>query len=388
MEAVELPGEFTRRGGILDVFSADAEAPYRIEFFGDEIESIRQFSPQTQRSLGDLETVEITGARVEQLHPGQDENGSAAAVPYTGHLCDYLAADAWTVLVEPDDLHEQGKHYLERVTDARGLFSNPGVFQQLLRFPNVRESALPAPTIEATCHLRVESIEHFSGDVTKVRDELDSTAAGNRVLIACHNEAECKRLTEVLAAGQLAQSDRLRLVTGRVRAGFRMVDAGVAVLSDHELFHREEARLVLPRRRLESRAIDSFLDLAEGDLVVHVSHGIARYCGMQILENNGRSEEHLILEFREGTRVYVPASKIDLVQKYVGGARTDPELSKLGGTSWQRKKERVEEAVIDMASDMVELQALRQSKPGITYGHDTEWQAEFEAAFGYQETPG
>src|SRR5205814_648101 len=82
-----------------------------------------------------------------------------------------------------------------------------------------------------------------------------------------------------------------------------------------------------------------------------------------------------------------PASKIDLVQKYVGGARTDPELSKFGGTSWQRKKERVEEAVIDMASDMVELQALRQAKPGITYGHDTEWQAEFEAAFGYQETP-
>src|SRR5262249_45907405 len=158
---------------------------------------------------------------------------------------------------------------------------------------------------------------------------------------------------------------------------------GIVVLSDHELFHREEARQVMPRRRLEARAIDSFLDLAEGDLVVHVSHGIARYRGMEILEKNGHREEHLILGFREGTRVFVPASKIDLVQKYVGGARAEPELSKLGGTAWQRKKEKVESAVLDLASEMVELQALREAQPGISYPPDTEWQAEFEATFPY-----
>src|SRR5207237_6616205 len=144
---------------------------------------------------------------------------------------------------------------------------------------------------------------------------------------------------------------------------------------------------VLPRRQLETRAIDSFLDLQEDDLVVHLSHGIARYRGMHELEKNGQREEHLILEFGGGTRVYTPASKIDLVQKYVGGARTDPELSKLGGTSWQRKKDRVEAAVMDMAADMIELQAMRESQPGIGYPRDTEWQAEFEAAFPYQETP-
>ncbi len=394
-EAVELPGEFSRRGGILDVFSPDAEAPYRLEFFGDEIESIRQFSPQTQRSLGQLDEAEITG-----LLPTRSVSEGVH-----GHLCDYLPEDAWTVLVEVEELREQGNHYLERVAEITGLFSVEGVFQQLLRFPSVTVSALPSHSVEATCHLRVESVERFSGEVGKVRDELDAVAAHDVVMIACHNEGECKRLSEVLAAGQLAQSDRLRLVTGRVRAGFRLIEGvgsngsaqSLIVLGGQELFHREEVRQVQPRRRLESRAIDSFLDLVEGDLVVHVGHGIARYCGMQLIEkepnrahkgaDTKHAEEHLILEFAGGVRVYVPASKIDLVQKYVGGAKTEPELSKFGGTSWQNRKARVQEAVMDLASDMIQLQALREAEPGTAFPADSEWQAEFEASFPYQETP-
>jgi transcription-repair coupling factor (superfamily II helicase) len=401
MEAVEVPGEFSRRGGIVDVYSPDAEAPYRIEFVGDAIESIRQFSPQSQRSLGDLQAAEITAH-------GQDLQSDDVR----GHLCDYLPTQAWTMLVETAELEEQGKHYLERIADVRGLFSIPAVFQQLTQFPSIMTSALPFPSMETTCHLRVESVERFSGDVTKVRGELDAAAANDFVLVACHNEAEKKRLSDVLAAGQLAQAERLRLVVGHVHAGFRLVldssvggDAehsagaalrsasrltdvhGLVVLGDHELFHREQAPTLLPRRRLESRAIDSFLELQEDDLVVHLSHGIARYRGMHLLDKNGQTEEHLILEFGGGTRVYVPASKIDLVQKYVGGAKSDPELSKLGGAGWQRRKERVEAAVLDLASEMVELQALRAAQPGIAYPPDTDWQREFEAAFPYEETP-
>jgi transcription-repair coupling factor (superfamily II helicase) len=421
-ESVELPGEFSRRGGIFDVFSPDAEAPYRLEFFGDDIESIRQFSPQTQRSLGSMEEAEITGL------PGR-----SASIDERGHLCDYLPEDAWTVLVEVEELREQGKHYLERVVEEAGLFSIAGVFQHLLRFPSVTVSSLPSPSVEATCHLRVESVERFSGEVGRVRDELDAAAANAVVLIACHNEGECKRLGEVLAAGQLAQSNRLRLVTGSVRAGFRLLEGigstpSLIVLGGHELFHREEVRQIQPRRRVESRAIDSFLDLSEGDLVVHVSHGIARYRGMQVIEKGERGasaprlnergadafrskeqgadafrskeqgadaprsptrnvEEHLILEFAGGVRVYVPTSKIDLVQKYVGGAKTEPELSKYGGTSWQNRKARVQAAVMDLASDMIQLQALREAEAGFAFPNDSDWQAEFEASFPYRETP-
>ncbi len=431
-EAIELPGEFGRRGGILDVFPPDAEAPYRIEFFGDEIESLRSFSPQTQRSLGAADSAEITG-----LHSA-GEDGAAPAL--TGHFCDYLPAGAWVVLVEAADLEEQGRHYHERLIDSTGLYSVQGVFQQLLRFPSAKVSALPSPGVEAACHLRVESVERLSGDVGRIRDELDTVAARDHVLIACENEAEGKRLGEVLAAGQLAQSERLRLVTGRMRAGFRLVtplsprstgvspvktDTGetpvlrgrapsprspkagargeesIVVLGGQELFHRDEVRQVMPRRRLESRAIDSFLDLSEGDLVVHVSHGIARYRGMQLLERSStgstrettapegskHAEEHLVLEFRDGAKLYVPASNIDLVQKYVGGAKSDPELSKLGGTAWQNRKERVEAAVMDLASDMLQLQAVREAQPGSAYPSDTDWQQEFEGAFPYQETP-
>src|SRR5262249_17092156 len=337
----------------------------------------RQFSPESQRSLGDLQAVEITAqyapfaplangvGAVAQTH---NEEVAARLVPFVkpssgrkprpsplaplppgergerlrGHLCDYLPTQSWTMLVEAGDLEEQGKHYLERVADITGLFSVAGVFQQLVAFPSIKVSSMPLDSMEQTCHLRVESVERFSGDVTKVRDELDSAAAGDFVMIACHNEAERKRLGVVLSAGRLAQNGRLQLVVGHAHAGFRLVlgappapalpaplpkgargdICGLVVLGDHELFRREQAPSVLPRRRLESRAIDSFLELQEDELVVHLSHGIARYRGMHLLDKDGLTEEHLILEFAGGTRVYVPASKIDLVQKYVGGAKS------------------------------------------------------------------
>jgi transcription-repair coupling factor (superfamily II helicase) len=384
-DAVELPGEFSRRGGILDIYPPDAEAPYRLEFFGDELESVRQFSAQTQRSLGTVAEVVLLGmgAIAPPLLAGEGAGGRGG--PNRGHLCDYLPAGSWTILVEPGDLREAGRHYLDRVGDVPGLFAVEATFQQLIRFPSVTLSTMPSPTVEAACHLRVESVERFSGDVARVREELRTVAGADQVIVACHNEAECQRLGELLHEGN--DPANIHLVVGQVTSGFRMVDAGLVVLGDHELFRRADVHTAAPRRRVESRAIDSFLDLAEGDLVVHISHGIGRFRGMQLIEKNGHAEEHLCLEFRDGIRLFVPASKIDLVQKYVGGTRTEPELAKLGGTSWQHKKARVEAATLDLASEMVQLQALRDSQPGYSFPPDSDWQREFEGAFPFQETP-
>lgn len=400
VEAVEFPGEFARRGGILDVYPPDSPDPVRVEFFGDEIESLRAFAPGSQRSLE-------ARARVTLL--GIEKDGGSGA---TGTLCDYLPAQSRVVLHEPRDLKEQIRQFRDRVPNPAGLLTPDQTFAALIARPNVVVSALPRPGVEAAVHLRVESVARFSGSVHRVRDELDSVGSGGsaRVLIACQSEAEVHRLTEVLKAGKLAESHHLQLVTGHVRAGFRLVEAATVVLGSHELFHKDllppgAKQQAKSSRTLESRAIDSFLDLNDGDFVVHVAHGIARFRGMKMLAKGARGEgqgasepfeqtvdalaqeENLILEFRDGVFLYVPATRIDLVQRYVGGAHAEPELSKLGGTAWGRKKERVSEAVRDMAADMIQVQAVRQAVPGFAFPPDSEWQREFEAAFPYQETP-
>ena len=138
------------------------------------------------------------------------------------------------------------------------------------------------------------------------------------------------------------------------------------MIGDHELFARAEVRRPVTRRRYESRAIDSFLDLNEGDLVVHVNHGIARYRGLHFVDQSAEhAEETLLLEFAEGTKLYVPIAKIDLVQKYVGGGKADPALSKIGSSTWEKRKKRVAEAVVDLAQELIDIQAQRASSAGL-----------------------
>ena len=182
----------------------------------------------------------------------------------------------------------------------------------------------------------------------------------------------------------MASQNRLHFPIGRLHTGFRLIAEQTVLLSGGELFHRTD--LTRPAQRRLGRAIDSFLELREGDLVVHVAHGVARYRGLELLKNEGRAEEHLKLEFAGRTHVYVPASKVELVQKYVGGTKSRPTLARLGGRTWTRQKEAVERAVTDLAADMLQLQARRAARPGISFARDTEWQEEFDASFPYTET--
>ncbi len=379
VEVVEVAGEFSLRGGILDLFPPDSSEPVRIEFFGDDVESIRPFDPETQRSQDRWPSVTITAL------PPLD----ADHLDDFGHVTEFLPEGVWVALVEPNDLREEGRHYFARIEETRGLYPVDATFQRLLKLPSVTLATLAADSLETSCHLRIESVEHFSGELNKVKAELDSASSGDRVLIACHNAGEVERLREVFAETAMARSGRLELTVGRIRSGFRMIDAGTLVISDNELFDRTDIRRPTTRRRYESRAIDSFLDLREGDLVVHVSHGIAIYRGLQLVDKSAEhAEEQLVLEFAEGTRLYVPIAKVDLVQKYVGGGKVNPPLSKIGSSVWEKRKRRVAEAVIDLAAELIDIQARRASQPGIAYpAEDSHWMTEFEAAFPYQETP-
>ncbi len=373
--AVELPGEFSLRGGILDVFSPDAEHPVRIELFGDEVESIRTFDAATQRSLQTLETVDVT-----LLAPNARQRT---------HFAHYLPAESWFMLVEPADLDEEGKHFHRRLERPADCFSVSLTLGECFKFPSVTAAGVPSGSYETTAHLQFESVEQFSGDVTRVRGELEAAATGQDVLLVCETEAEADRLGEVFRDTRLASDGRLHFVRGRLTSGFRILrqgGPGAVLISAAELFHRT-AELARPSSRFSGRAIDSFLQLREGDLVVHLAHGIGRYRGIELLEKEGRAEEHLELEYAEGTRIYVPTSKIELVQKYVGGRKAKPMLAKIGGVSWLRQKKAAERAVHDLAADMLQLQAARESRPGIAFPPDSAWQREFDAAFPYQETP-
>ncbi|MBV8313729.1 MAG: transcription-repair coupling factor [Planctomycetaceae bacterium] len=378
VEVVEVPGEFSLRGGILDIFPADSTEPVRVELFGDDVESIRPFDPETQRSRDRWDSVALTTGPALDGDPRD-----------LGHIADVFPEGTWVALVEPNDLREEGRHYFGRIDDPRGLFSVESTFARLVGHPSATLATLATSSQETTCHLRIESVERFSGELTKVKAELDGASGGDRVLIACHNAAEVERLGEVFADTEIARSGRLHLTVGRVRSGFHMIDAATLVIGDHELFARTDVRRPVTRRRYESRAIDSFLDLNEGDLVVHVNHGIARYRGLQMVDQTAEhAEETLLLEFAEGTKLFVPIAKIDLVQKYVGGGKAEPALSKIGSSAWEKRKARVAEAVVDLAAELIDIQAARASQPGIAYpAEDGHWMAEFEAAFPYQETP-
>ncbi|MGL4514974.1 MAG: transcription-repair coupling factor [Lacipirellulaceae bacterium] len=370
--AVELPGEFAVRGGIVDLFAPEAENPSRLELFGDEVESIRTFDAATQRSLGAADAVSVT-----MLDPRAAERA---------HFTAHLPASAWFAVIEPADVEEEGRFYHERASDPKQLHSVRTTLAEAYRYPSVTLAGVPAGSLEETGHLGFESVERFSGDVHKVRDELEGVGRGQSAVVVCPTEAEVQRLGELLGETSLARDGRLALVLGRLSDGFRFVPEKTLVLSSAELFNRRDVARG-KSRQLAGRAIDSFLELREGDLVVHLAHGIGRYRGMKLIEKEGRAEEHLELEYDGGTRIYVPCSKIELVQKYVGGKQLKPALAKIGGKSWVRQKQAAEKAVTDLAAEMLEVQAKRDARPGIRFPDDTPWQQEFDAAFPYEETP-
>ncbi len=416
-------GEVSLHGGILDVFSPDAADPVRIELFGDEIDSLRTFDVDTQRKLRDLNEVTLTvvvptttvlapaespGAKTTELQnpvraltnrvSSSESLPDESRLPKAGtgilnadagsaHFLDALPANSWIALIEPTELVETGQHYLDRLDDVHGLFGVQETLARAGRFGTVTLAALATGSLGETAHLQVTSIERFTGAKGEALRELAEVVQREEtVLIACHNEGAKERLGELLRETDPDLAGRVELCIGSVSKGFRLVAEKTIVLSDNELFGRAEVRRLPRKRRHDSRAIDSFLELAEGDLVVHLAHGIGRYRGMKLLEKDGTKEEHLHLEFRDNLKLFVPVTLIHLVQKYIGGGKVAPELSKLGGTTWAKRKKQVAEAVADMASDMIRLQAERESKPGVAYPPDSHWQQEFDAAFPYTET--
>ncbi|MDR4496895.1 MAG: transcription-repair coupling factor [Candidatus Scalindua sp.] len=422
---VELPGEFSLRGGILDIFPHTSEKPYRIEFFGDEVESIRTFYPETQLTEKTVSECELLGVQIDAgntpacqspVSPGGEGIGNSANdmkcevfQPDGGlaSLFDYFPENSWIVFKEFKDIENRINTIDAIVKSQTNTISLDRIIESCVGMTKVFVSRLPLKE-EALHSFSVKEPDHFDKDVNVSMKKIKEISLAHKyTLIFCGNEAEKQRLCDLLsgsdsssessepallggqkANGKFLSSDHIEFRIGNLNRGFIFEDTSLAFLTHHEIFSRYQLRRD-PKKVIRTRAIDSFLELEEGDYVVHAGHGVGKFLGMQMLHDDGdyeRKGEFLVLEFDEGAKVYVPVTKIELVQKYISGFDHIPKLSKLGKQTWKRKKELAEVAVQDVASDLLSLHAIRDAKQGIAYPEDTEWQRKFESEFVFQET--
>jgi len=390
VEQVDQQGEFARRGGIVDILPAGAAQPVRVEFFGDEIDSIRRFDLDTQRSTDQLGRYTVT-----RLAPGLDGPQKA-----TTSLLSYLPDDAVVCMIEPAEVIELAGQLYDRTRGLGGkiaaaMQSPEEVFRGIARLPLVELTAFQkgtdavSPGDEAEKrHLSpfsIRSLERLAVGTHEALTELGELSEVADVWVYCENPAEEQRFAELLKTKYPKLSGRVRTAIGHVAGGFHWPEERLVVVGHHEVFRRYAKRRRIRRVRA-GRPIESLLDLHEGEYVVHVAHGIGKFEGLKLIERDGRSEEFLAVRFAGGSVLHVPASRIDLVQKYIGSRKFRPSLSRLGGSSWPRKKQRVTEAVRDLAAEMIRVQALRRTMPGVSFPRSSDWQRRFAEEFIYSET--
>ncbi|MEM7576469.1 MAG: CarD family transcriptional regulator, partial [Planctomycetota bacterium] len=396
-DAVAQPGDFAVRGGIIDLFPVGGSAqlpggsptplsPVRLDFFGDEVESIHAIDPEAPGSKHRLGRISLVGGSAIQVQTDADRT----------NLLDILPNDVIPILHETLELSEQARGYYERLTNSAGIDEPKAVFKKLTARQHAEVNGYSSGSAVGTqIELPVEPIPSFDCDAEQAIREVGELSADSerRIVVMCGSEGEQSRMCELIEQFAPDRVDDIAVELGAIHRGFTLVgEARLTLIPHHELFHRFETR-----RRVRkvfgqtSTGGDAFFDLDVGDHVVHLDHGIAKFTGLKTISPSKASKqtqpgEYLTLMFAEGALMHVPASQIDLIQKYVGGFEGRPPLSRLGGKKWKRQKEQVGEAVKDLAKELLQVQAARQTQPGIQYPGDTKWMAEFEAEFPYDET--
>jgi len=363
---VAAPGEVSVRGDIIDVYPWAAETPVRIELFDDEVEDLRRFAVDDQRSV---ETLEVTTLR---LGSGTGE---------TRQITELLTDDTSVLLIDPPHLKDR----LVEVAYEQKIAPREieAVLAMLRRHPgaDLYPLDLGQPDHDVSLHA-VQSDDRPLETVLK--SWLDQ---GRTVTLLSDSKGERDRLALSLIDRGLPANDLLHLAVGRVTAGFSLPGTGPLLVHHHELIGRRAVRRRRPGRIVASRALDSLSELSPGHYVVHLLHGVAIFRGMKRLAREQGEEDFLVLEFAEDTILYVPASRIDLVERFIGGDASGPKLDKMGGKTWSRKKARVARAVEDLAAMLLELQARRASGMGYAHPPDEAAMVTFEATFPYEDTP-
>jgi len=394
-------GQFAVRGGIVDLYSWHAPLPFRLEFFGDQIESLREFDIDSQTSVRDLASVDILlgqGAAASEP-PGRSGDRPSLVDDQSGFVRDYVAPNHLVIGIEPD---MEG-----------GAPAMPGSLKFAPPHIQISEGWIQTGPEDFTGAFEDCEIGEFAaGDLALAEakraqfiERLKEWRTNNtRVVIYFQTEGEIERFREIMAGA----TEGVDFVEGTLRRGFCFPAANLVVLSAAELFGRFAVHGRRHLRRAErNRAQIDFSELNEGDLVVHLEHGIGRFLGLLKLPvAEGRAPaspaslelrppektrlvetEVLALEFAEEAKLYVPLEQAYLVSRYVGAGKKSPPLSSLGDGKWARAKIKAAASIFDYAGKMLAIQAERQMHPGYAFAPDTKWQAEFERSFPFRETP-
>jgi transcription-repair coupling factor (superfamily II helicase) len=347
-------GQFAVRGGIVDLYSWQAPLPVRIEFFGDNVESLREFDIDTQTSVRDLRKIDIL---------------LGAADDKSGLVRDYIGKDDLTIEIEPEEKSEA------RIQISESWIENgPEDFGGAFQDCNVGDFAVGDFLLaEAKRDQFIKRLEEWKSNKA-------------RVVVYFQTEGEIERFRELISAGALQDVD---LVLGTLARGFCFPDSNLVILSAAELFGRFAPHA---RRRLyhaeRHRAQIDFSELNEDDLVVHLEHGVARFAGLTKIPTTDKGEQEVLaLEFADEAKLYVPLEQAYLVSRYVGVGKRSPKLSSLADAKWARAKKAAVSSIFDYAGKMLAVQAERETVPGHAFGPDTKWQREFEHSFPFRETP-
>jgi transcription-repair coupling factor (superfamily II helicase) len=347
-------GQFAVRGGIVDLYSWQAPLPARVEFFGDAVESLREFDIDTQTSVRDLRKIDIL------LGPADDKSGLVR---------DYIGKDDLTIEIEPEEKSDARIQVSESwIEDGPEDFS--GAFQDC----DIGEFAVGDFLLaEAKRDQFIKRLEEWKKGKA-------------RVVVYFQTEGEIERFRELISADALENVD---LVLGTLARGFCFPESNLVILSAAELFGRFAPHA---RRRLyhaeRHRAQIDFSELNEDDLVVHLEHGVARFAGLTKIPTWDKGEQEVLaLEFADEAKLYVPLEQAYLVSRYVGVGKRSPQLSSLADAKWARAKKAAASSIFDYAGKMLAVQAERETVPGHAFGPDTKWQREFEHSFPFRETP-
>ena len=402
---VEMPGQFSVRGGIVDIYCLTEENPWRIELWGDEIDSIRSFDPESQRSLENLE--ELT------IYPAVEHIGDKDMVSFL----DYFPEERTIIFLdEPNRLTEKGGAVEEEYRQSRMHREEKGSrnlpenwlcsFEQLQKELNKRncisvcalEPKQAGWKVREKFYLEVKSISAYNNSFELlVKDLQQYKKQGYRIALLSGSRTRAERLAkdlqeEGLAAFYGQDYDReicpgeIMVVYGHAKKGFEYPLIKFAVMTESDIFGQEQKKKKKKKNYSGSR-IQDFAELSVGDFVVHEKHGLGIYRGIEKVEVDRIVKDYIKIEYRGGSNLYIPATQLDCLQKYSGAdASKAPKLNKLGTQEWNKTKSKVRGAVKNIAKELVELYAVRQEKEGYVCGPDTVWQREFEEMFPYEET--